>query len=89
MHERSKECSCSCLQVGTKVKELESIVASTNVGEPPETLDTRKKVYSWGYHRMEVMLRRHGDVYTDDDFKMMCRLKGGEVRDRWALHAGE
>ena len=69
----------SILQVGSKAKELESIVNSTNVGMPPETVDTRSKLYSWGYHRMEVELRRHGDVHTDNDFLIMCRMKGRQV----------
>ena len=49
----------------------------TNVGPVPARLDTRKRVYSWAYHRMECLASTAG--LCEADVKPISRLKAAKV----------
>ena len=53
---------------------INEVVSAATIGEVPDFLDSRKKVYSWAYHRMETIVA--GSALCPEGMKEACRIKG-------------
>ena len=66
-------------------KDVDAIVQGFDLGAVPERLSTRKRVYSWAYHKMEAYANSKG--LTGDIKRCACAKKARLISESVHLQA--